>query len=315
MPKREGNNYRLYDVNEISRLEMIVLYRKMGFSIEAIRDLIDDSNNKGLLSQFVDQYNILNHHIHTMNAVRETLGQCIEKLINNPMVDDFMIEKMEETANTIALSEEWQDKWNFDSWAENYDKDIRAEGKGLNFYKNYDTVIVNTAAMVNGDKVVEIGIGTGNLAKNILKNGVSPANYVGIDQSVNMLKEARKKCSDVQLRIGDFLHLPLEDNTYDTIVTSYAFHHCNFKEKEMAIAEMNRVIKHRGRIIITDLMFESSLSRERFEKVCTVEEKQDLEDEYFGNVDEIELILKNYEFTCEHQKFDDLIWMIVADRK
>lgn len=29
IPKREGNNYRLYDVNDISRLEMIVLYRKM----------------------------------------------------------------------------------------------------------------------------------------------------------------------------------------------------------------------------------------------------------------------------------------------
>ncbi|MGN6714750.1 MerR family transcriptional regulator [Anaerocolumna jejuensis] len=313
-PCRGENGYRDYSVEDISRLEIIVLYRKMGFSIEAIGKLVQDNRNRELLNQFVAQYSILNHHIHTMCTVRETLGKCVEELLDKSVLNSHILERMEQTAEIIAISEEWEDKWDFDSWAENYDTDIRKKGSGLDFYHNYNRVLSTTANAILSGKVVEIGIGTGNLAKAALEKGILPENYIGIDQSVNMLKEARKKCPDILLRIGDFLHLPLENSTCDSIVTSYAFHHCTHEEKVLAISEMNRILKGQGRIIITDLMFTDSSNRRRYEEACTVREREDLKDEYFGNINEIEAMLSSYGFRCIHKRIDDLIWMIVADR-
>lgn len=223
-----------------------------------------------------------------------------------------MLRKLEHTSEIIAKSCNWKDEWNFGSWAESYDQDIRIPGSGLDFYKNYDEVMARTAAGVCGEKVVEIGIGTGNLAKKILENGIDEKRYIGIDQSVNMLKQAKKKCPGIELRIGTYLQLPLGEKECDTIVSSYAFHHCDHQEKKLAIAEMDRVLNYHGKIIITDLMFENMDARKAFENGCTDRERKDLADEYFGNVDEIEEIFASHGFSCQHEQIDHLIWMITA---
>lgn len=77
---------------------------------------------------------------------------------------------------------------------------------------------------------------------------------------------------------------------------------------------MNRVLKNSGRIIITDLMFANKTSRYEFEYHCSTREKDDLEDEFFANVDEVEGILKSYGYRCNSEQIDDLIWMVVAER-
>ena len=78
---------------------------------------------------------------------------------------------------------------------------------------------------------------------------------------------------------------------------------------------MSRVLTKKGRIIITDLMFANAKSRKEFEENRTLSEKKDLEDEYFGQVDEIEKVLKEHRYNCIRKQIVDLIWMIVGDRK
>lgn len=313
-PKRNSSDYRNFTTEDISRLEMIILYRKMGFSLEAIKELLDSERDAVMLNQFATQYEILNQHVHTMSLVREVLGKNIELLLNQEGLSEEMLDNMEQTARLIAESNDWEDKWNFDGWAPNYDKDIRVTGEGLDFYANYDTVIQKTSGYVKGSKVVEIGIGTGTLAKSILDRGILPKNYIGIDQSVNMLQEAKKKCKEIGLRIGTFLQLPLCNNFCDTVVSSYAFHHCNQNEKKFAILEMDRILIKGGRIIIADLMFETNEARQKYEKTCTLRQKEELEDEFFGTVEEVEHILAQTGYRCTHEQIDELIWIITADK-
>lgn len=313
-PLRGENGYREFTGKDLSKLQTIVLYRKMGFSIGAILEIINSNAETTILEQFSAQYNILNDHIHSMVSIRETMGECIEKMLNNPEIDETMIESMEMTANIIAGSNNWKDSWNFDGWAENYDEDIRIKGSGLDFYTNYDEVIERTSEKIFPGRIVEIGIGTGNLARRIIEKNCDEIDYIGVDQSINMLKQAKKKCPEAKLRIGTFLKLPLSDNIADTIVTSYAFHHCKENEKVLAIAEMNRVLKKNGRIVITDLMFKDDNSRLEFEANCTEWEREDLEDEYFANVDKVEEIFNSYGFKCKSEQVDKLIWLITADR-
>lgn len=77
---------------------------------------------------------------------------------------------------------------------------------------------------------------------------------------------------------------------------------------------MNRVLKKNGRIVITDLMFKDDNSRLEFEANCTEWEREDLEDEYFANVDKVEEIFNSYGFKCKSEQVDKLIWLITADR-
>lgn len=143
--------------------------------------------------------------------------------------------------------------------------------------------------------------------KELLEKNSSP-----IDQSINMLKEAKKKCPGVKLLKGDFLNLPLESKSCDAIVISYAFHHCDGQEKKLAMEEMNRVLKSAGVIVIADLMFENQKARERFAVSCSEREREDLEDEYFGNVDEVTAVFKTFGYQCEAEQVDELIWIITA---
>ncbi len=309
-PERTESNYRRYSNEDIARLEMITLYRKMGFSVENIKKLLDEK--QGSIEQFVAQYTTLNYHIHNMIRIRETLGNCIERMLNDETFDEEMVEQIAETAKIIALSENWKDQWNFDSLASNYDTFIREAGDGLDFYKNYDFVLDKTAEKIQTGIVAEIGIGTGNLAKRIIEGENQVKEYIGIDQSLNMLKEAKKKCPKVQLRKGDFLNLPLEAKSCDVIVSSYAFHHCDSQEKKLAIQEMNRVLKSEGIVVITDLMFENQNARNLFEANCSEKERIDLEDEYFGNVDEVSEIFEKLGYRCEAEQIDELIWSITA---
>lgn len=49
-PERSEANYRKYSNEDIARLEMIMLYRKMGFSIEDIKGLLE--KKQGCMKQF-----------------------------------------------------------------------------------------------------------------------------------------------------------------------------------------------------------------------------------------------------------------------
>ncbi len=316
-PLREENGYRIFTPKDIDQLQFIILYRKLGFSIDAIKRLCKDED-KSKLEVYASQFNILNGHIHSMMKIRDVLKDAIDELLENNLQTESTVNMLEETTKAIGEMAQWKDVWNFDSWAVNYDTDVLKPGsKGLKFYQNYDKVLERTAKEVGikGGLVAEIGLGTGNLTRKMIENErISINDIVGIDQSLNMLIEAKKKLPKVKLMLGTFLALPLQENCCDTIVSTYAFHHCNEMEKSLAIQEMDRTLRQGGRIIITDLMFENKDARNQFSKNCTQWEREDLEDEFFANVDELQTIFlsNGYQFRCE--RIDELIWMVVAQK-
>ena len=58
-PKRNSQNeYRQYNVNDIMRLQSIILYRSIGMSIDNIRDMLNDSAKHNLLNHFTGPMSI-----------------------------------------------------------------------------------------------------------------------------------------------------------------------------------------------------------------------------------------------------------------
>lgn len=101
----------------------------------------------------------------------------------------------------------------------------------------------------HGD-VLEVAVGTGlNLPEYPLDSRVT-----GIDLSPEMLELARRRISrsghDVDLRTGDAQDLPFDDASFDVVVCTYSL--CNIPDPAAAIAEMRRVLRPGGRLVLVD---------------------------------------------------------------
>ncbi|MFI5610065.1 class I SAM-dependent methyltransferase [Amycolatopsis sp. NPDC051903] len=104
-------------------------------------------------------------------------------------------------------------------------------------------------AQATGD-VLEVAIGTGlNLA--LYPAGVR---LTGLDLSPAMLRRARERAGDlgrtVALQQGDAQSLPFADGAFDTVVCTLGL--CGFPDERAAIAEMHRVLRPDGRLLLLD---------------------------------------------------------------
>jgi ubiquinone/menaquinone biosynthesis C-methylase UbiE len=88
---------------------------------------------------------------------------------------------------------------------------------------------------------------------------------IGIDADPIHLKKAVEKTSllatNVQFHLGYAQKLPLGANVFDLAVSSLFFHHLNNKQKRESLAEIYRVLKLGGRLLIADWGMPSSFAQ------------------------------------------------------
>ncbi|WP_326595878.1 class I SAM-dependent methyltransferase [Streptomyces sp. NBC_01803] len=105
-----------------------------------------------------------------------------------------------------------------------------------------------------GERALDIGCGTGYLV-GLLAHAVAPGGTVtGIDPAAAMIDYARRHvrqdgCTFTQ---GLAEELPCADGSVDLVVSSLAFHHIPEDRRERALAEMFRVLRPGGRLLLAD---------------------------------------------------------------
>lgn len=116
---------------------------------------------------------------------------------------------------------------------------------------------LNVAAIKNGEKILEVALGTGLNFVEILKR--NPSGWVGgIDISVKMLERARKRisrtgCGNYRLFLSDCRHLPFEDKTFDILMNQYLFDILPVDDFFPILIEFKRVLKDGGRIVLVNM--------------------------------------------------------------
>ncbi len=313
--RQQDNQYRMFNQNDIIRLQSILLYRSIGLNIESIRNILVNNHKDNYLSHFNNQWKLINDEIHRLNIIRDSLGQVIDTIYEETgeyTINDNLLEIINESNKLNAIKNEWQDKWNFNNWAKSYDDDVKKDIGELNIYENYNLILQTVYDLVESSnkkaqRILEIGVGTGNLAGKFLNSNY---NIVGIDQSREMLAVAKEKYPNLKVRLGEFLKIPYGNNSFDIIISTYAFHHLNEEEKHIAIQEIMRVLSDGGIIIIGDLMFENKESEEEILQSLSSKQIDEVKDEYYSYIDILIEEFNKYNKRLEYTRIDKFNYIV-----
>lgn len=103
-----------------------------------------------------------------------------------------------------------------------------------------------------GDKILDIATGTGDLAFDFSKKTNNTADIIGIDFCQPMLDIAVKKSSlpNIKFLWGDACQLQYPDQSFDIVSISYGLR--NVERFEDCVKEMYRVLKPGGRLMILE---------------------------------------------------------------
>jgi putative AdoMet-dependent methyltransferase len=201
--------------------------------------------------------------------------------------------------------------WDFDGAAEGYDSMVPGSSP---LYARYEEVLDTVARLSQagpGTRVLEIGVGTGNLALRCLKRGAA---VVGLDPSGPMLARARAKLrgmGSVQLlQVGSpFVEIPFADACFHAVVSTYAFHHVPPPLKPAGVREMLRVTQPGGHWVIGDLAFrDERAEQEAFARYPWLEE------EYFARVEELRPVFAGLGVALRAQQFTPTTWVVSATK-
>jgi ubiquinone/menaquinone biosynthesis C-methylase UbiE len=114
------------------------------------------------------------------------------------------------------------------------------------------TRIVELAAVCPTDHVLDVATGSGIVAFQAARTTGTGGKVVGVDLSEGMLATARRKARKAQLEVtfvkGDAEGLEFPDMSFDVVLSLFGLFH--FPHPETAVAQMFRVLRPNGRMVI-----------------------------------------------------------------
>ncbi len=111
------------------------------------------------------------------------------------------------------------------------------------FVSEYGQVILEMLAPRKGERILDLGCGTGDLANKLALIGVD---VVGVDSSLNMIEEAQKKYPKLHFSVEDALALPFEEE-FDAVFSNAVLHW--IKTPQPALASIYKGLKSGGRFV------------------------------------------------------------------
>lgn len=151
----------------------------------------------------------------------------------------------------------------FDHWAGSYDRGMSANDDAFPFdgYERILDAVVELAGAKPGTRVLDLGIGTGNLAQRFIQCGCE---VWGLDFSAEMLAKAREKFPQARLFQANLLEEWPADlrPPYDRIVSAYVLHEFPLAAKIAVLRRAMQYLAPAALLLIADVAFESVADRE-----------------------------------------------------
>jgi len=109
------------------------------------------------------------------------------------------------------------------------------------------------AELAPGGRALDVATGTGDLALELARRVAPGGEVVGVDFSEPMLELARAKAAGAGVRFesGNALALDYPDDSFDTATVGFGAR--NFSDLERGLAEMARVVRPGGRVVVLEI--------------------------------------------------------------
>jgi demethylmenaquinone methyltransferase/2-methoxy-6-polyprenyl-1,4-benzoquinol methylase len=148
----------------------------------------------------------------------------------------------------------------FDRIAPRYDLLNRAMTAGLD--GRWRQAAAAAADVAAGDRALDVCTGTGDLALALADRVTASGEVVGVDFAERMLERARAKAEGrpgVRFAAADALALPFADDAFDAAAVAFGIR--NVDDLDLGIAEMARVVRPGGRVVILEITAPARMRR------------------------------------------------------
>ena len=239
---------RFYADDDFVRLQQVLLFKYLGFSLEEIKSMtINNSNNNMLLNSLKLQQKLVKDKIEQLELVSNAINKTYEAVSLNNSVDwNYMLELIHLTGMQNSLQTQYQNASNISARINLHQ--MYSTGKPSWFEWIYDNC--NITSNMN---ILEIGCGSGTfwtINKDKLPNNI---NVTISDISEGMVRDAKSNISEkiiannFNYKVVDGCNIPFSDNTFDLVIANHVLFYCD--TPSIACKEISRILKPNGTFV------------------------------------------------------------------
>ena len=329
----EDTGARLYVREDFLKLEQILLYKYLGFSLDEIKELMLNSDDKNfMLDSLRLQKNLVEDKIEQMQLVKNAIDETLGAYEKNKKIDwDKMLRITELTGMENSLQMQYKNSGNISARI-NLHSDYSVNKTGW-FPWLFDEMNLEKLSTDTDKKksdtitVLEIGCGNGALYRENIKKIPDNIHFILSDVSMGMVGDAREKLEEAAKRNKKFKgildsnfefmtfdanDIPLEDESVDMVIANHMLFY--FDKPDKVLSEIKRVLKPEGVLFASTYgskhMKEiSDLCKEFDERIALAAKNLYL---LFG-LDNGEKMLKKQFGRVEKQIYDDYLYVDKAE--
>ena len=247
--KLDKNGSRFYTDNDFVKLQQILLFKYLGFSLEEIKSLtITDSDNSMLINTLKLQQKLVRDKIEQLELVSDAIEQtsCALKSDNsinwNGLLTLIHLTGMQNSLKTQYLN------------ASNISARISLHQMYSTGRPGWFQWIYDNCRICRNMNILELGCGSGTFWTVNLDKLPPDINVTITDISEGMIRDAKRNITNSGLsqynfsyNTTDCCNIPYPDNSFDIVIANHVLFYCNPVTK--AVNEIHRVLKPGGRLI------------------------------------------------------------------